>query len=95
VWLSIFFEQGTKSMGLMGGSLSAAMHVMVCRMSDAHENSPWICHICDFKSATTESRTCSVCYRVTCPAHLQRVSTFNKERSLYELQDVCVSCVIH
>jgi len=67
---------------------------MIGSMDVTPERSPWICHICDFTSETTKSRTCERCYRVTCPAHLQKVSVYNEQTGLYVLEDVCVACRI-
>ena len=55
------------------------------------QHSPWLCHICDATS-TTESQTCSVCYKVACSAHLRKISIFNKESGIYEIRPVCVMC---
>jgi hypothetical protein len=54
----------------------------------------WICHVCDFTSSSTESRACSVCYKVTCALHLQTVSSFNSESGLFELQPICALCAM-
>ena len=61
-------------------------------MSIAESGSPWICHVCDFKSTGTESRACSVCYKTTCATHLKKVPTYNPESGLFEIQPVCVFC---
>jgi len=60
--------------------------------SNEFEASPWICHVCDYKSSSTESRVCSVCFRTTCPLHLQRVSVYDRDSGLYVLADVCIAC---
>ncbi len=62
-------------------------------MTNDIESTPWICHVCDYRSSTTESVACSVCYKTTCTAHLQHKSAFNAESGLYELQPVCIYCV--
>jgi hypothetical protein len=54
----------------------------------------WICHICDFTSSSTESRACSICYKIACSLHLKTVTEFNAESGLYELLPVCVVCAM-
>lgn len=56
------------------------------------ERSPWICHVCDFKSAATEGKVCSLCYRTTCALHLRPASVYNQQNGLYETAEVCISC---
>jgi hypothetical protein len=56
------------------------------------EKSPWLCHICDFKSDATASRTCAICYRTTCALHLRPASIYNAGNGLYETAEVCISC---
>lgn len=56
------------------------------------ERSPWICHVCNFKSEVSEGKVCSLCYRTTCPLHLRPASVYNKENGLYETAEVCISC---
>lgn len=56
------------------------------------ERSPWMCHICDFKSAKTESKVCDLCYRVTCELHLRAASVYNPNNRLYETARVCIEC---
>jgi len=56
------------------------------------ERSPWICHICNFRSDNTESKICDLCYRVTCPLHLRPASILNDKNGLYETAAVCISC---
>ena len=56
------------------------------------ERSPWICHVCNFKSDSTESKVCDLCYRVTCPLHLRPASIYNEKNGLYETAAVCISC---
>ncbi|MDH3997684.1 MAG: hypothetical protein OET90_02490 [Desulfuromonadales bacterium] len=56
------------------------------------ERSPWICHICDYKSENTESETCDLCYRVTCSLHLRKASIYDKQSGLYVTADVCIDC---
>lgn len=58
------------------------------------EHSPWICHVCDYRSSATESTACSVCYKTTCAAHLKHVTTFNAASGLFELQPVCIYCAL-
>ena len=60
--------------------------------SDDMERSPWICHICDYKSDETESQSCDLCYRVTCSLHLRPASILNPKNGLYETAGVCISC---
>jgi hypothetical protein len=55
--------------------------------------SPWICHVCDYKSQTGEGVACSVCYKTTCALHLKHVSSYNPASELYELQPVCILCI--
>lgn len=62
--------------------------------SNDMERSLWVCHICDFKSAETESRACDLCYRVTCSLHLRPASILNKENGLYETAAVCIACAV-
>ncbi len=61
-------------------------------MNNGPERSPWICHICDYKSSSEDSRTCELCYRVTCAQHLLRMSRYNQESGLYQMADVCLDC---
>ena len=61
-------------------------------MSEGPEHSPWICHICDYKSTQGESKTCDACYRVTCGQHLVRMTRYNRDSGLYEMADVCLDC---
>ncbi len=56
------------------------------------ERSPWICHVCDFKSAATESQVCDLCFRVTCDRHLRPASIYNEDNGLYETARVCIEC---
>ena len=65
----------------------------MCASSEM-ERSPWICHVCDFKSDTTESKACDLCYRVTCSLHLRPASIYNKKNGLYETAAVCLTCAI-
>lgn len=60
-------------------------------MDECGERSPWICHICDH-TGRGGAQSCSLCYMVTCPAHLQIKAIYNSENGLYELQPVCLSC---
>jgi hypothetical protein len=55
----------------------------------------WICHICDFTSSSSESRACSLCYKVACSMHLKNVTKFNAESGLFELQPICALCALH
>lgn len=64
-------------------------------MNGEPQKSPWICHICDYKSSSSASRTCSLCYRVACTTHLQKVSRYDEESGLYQLIEVCVACAAH
>ena len=56
------------------------------------EKSPWICHVCDYTSKTEESKTCSLCFRVTCSLHLQKVQVYNEQSGLYEPAEICIYC---
>ncbi len=56
--------------------------------------SPWICHVCNYKSDEEESQTCDLCYRVTCSLHLRPASLYNPNNGLYETAAVCLSCAI-
>jgi len=56
------------------------------------ERSPWMCHICDYKSAETESQACELCFRVTCPLHLRPASIYNTDNGLYVTAMVCIAC---
>ncbi len=60
--------------------------------SDEMERSPWVCHICDYKSDDTESKACDLCYRVTCSLHLRPASIYNGKNGLYETAAVCIAC---
>jgi len=62
-------------------------------MSGAAGNSHWLCHVCG-KSSRGVGVVCEVCFRTTCPAHLQRSSIYNKESGLYEFTSVCVECAL-
>ncbi len=62
-------------------------------MTDDNERVPWMCHVCDYRSSSTASVACSVCYKTTCAVHLKHVQVFNAESGLYELQPVCIHCV--
>ena len=55
-------------------------------------NGPWLCHVCNYTSSSTESTACSVCYKTTCSAHLKHVPTFHADSGLYVLQPVCICC---
>jgi len=61
-------------------------------MTESGENTPWMCHICDYKSTGGESTACSVCYKTTCMQHLKHVSVYNSESGLYELRPICLYC---
>jgi hypothetical protein len=63
-----------------------------CSAESEMEKSPWICHVCDFKSADTESQACDLCFRVTCELHLRPASVYNKDNGLYETARVCIVC---
>jgi len=58
------------------------------------QNSPWICHICDYRAPSGPSRVCSICYQTTCPSHLKTVPHYNPESKLYELRQVCLQCAL-
>jgi len=55
-------------------------------------NSPWICHVCETRSTFGEGQACAVCFKITCPAHMQVRSIYNPESRLYELQPICLFC---
>lgn len=61
-------------------------------MSEKPENSPWLCHVCDYKSRGEGSTACSVCFKTTCSTHLKLSTVFNAETGLYEIQPICVLC---
>ncbi len=61
-------------------------------MMDESGRSPWLCHVCNYTSSTTESIACSLCYKTTCSVHLKHVTAYNAESGLYELQPVCIHC---
>jgi hypothetical protein len=65
-----------------------------CSSDNEMERSPWICHICDFKSSDTESKACDLCYRVACSLHLRPASIYNEKNGLYETASVCVACAV-
>ncbi|MGD9018937.1 MAG: hypothetical protein PVF84_01730 [Desulfuromonadales bacterium] len=56
------------------------------------EKSPWMCHVCDYKSTDTESQACDLCFRVTCELHLRPASVYNEDNGLYETARVCLVC---
>jgi hypothetical protein len=58
---------------------------------DHPEHCPWICHVCDATS-TSESTTCSMCYKTTCAAHLKRTLLRNGQSGLYEIAPACAYC---
>lgn len=60
--------------------------------SNEMERAPWICHVCDYKSAETESKVCALCYRTTCALHLRSASIYNEKNGLYETAEVCIYC---
>jgi hypothetical protein len=58
------------------------------------ERSPWICHVCSYKSSDTASKACDLCYRVTCSLHLRPASIYNPNNGLFETAAVCFDCAI-
>ncbi len=58
----------------------------------AEEKSPWMCHICDYRSTIGEGLVCSECYKITCRNHITTTSVLNRESGLYELKLICVEC---
>ncbi|WP_029916530.1 hypothetical protein [Pelobacter seleniigenes] len=58
----------------------------------AEEKSPWMCHICDYRSTIGEGLVCSECYKITCRNHITTTSVLNRENGLYELKLICVEC---
>ncbi len=58
----------------------------------SEESSPWMCHICDYRSTIGEGLVCSECYKITCREHITTTSVYNPDSGLYELQLVCVEC---
>lgn len=61
-------------------------------MSDEYEVSPWMCHICNKTSSTTESRACERCYKIACEHHMHTKAFLNRESGLWELKQVCTLC---
>lgn len=61
---------------------------------DDMERSPWLCHVCGFRSDATESRVCSLCFRTTCALHLRPASVYNQQNGLYETAEVCIDCAV-
>lgn len=59
-------------------------------MSD--EKSPWICHVCGYRSNFGEGHVCSECYRITCKDHITRITVLNQETNLYEIRPLCIAC---
>ncbi len=58
----------------------------------AAEKSPWMCHICDYRSTLGEGHVCSECYKITCNEHITTATVLNQESGLYEIRLVCVEC---
>ena len=65
---------------------------MMCR--DNPEKSPWMCHVCDYTSDSTEPIACALCYKIACSSHIVHKTVLNEESGLYELQPICVDCSI-
>lgn len=61
-------------------------------VDESAEKSPWICHVCDRRETNGEGQACALCYKITCPQHLQTQPIFNPQSGLYELQPVCICC---
>lgn len=58
----------------------------------SEEKSPWLCHICDYRSTVGEGPVCAECYKVTCRPHLTVATVLNNDSGLYELQQICLEC---
>lgn len=56
------------------------------------DKSPWMCHVCDYRSTVGEGLVCSRCYKITCAQHITTSSVLNEQSGLYELQPICVAC---
>lgn len=61
-------------------------------MSEDDLSSPWICHVCGYRSQSGEGIACEECYKITCSKHLTVASCYNQQSGLYELRQVCVEC---
>lgn len=56
------------------------------------ERSPWMCHICDYRSIVGEGLVCSECYKISCRDHITTTTGLNQDSGLYEIKLVCVEC---
>jgi len=61
-------------------------------MSADYEKSPWICHVCGYRSTRGEGIACEQCYKIACRKHLTIATIRNEETGLYELKQICVEC---
>jgi hypothetical protein len=59
-------------------------------MSD--EQSPWMCHVCDYCSTIGEGLVCSECYKLACRDHMTTATVLNQQTGLYEIRQICVEC---
>lgn len=58
----------------------------------SEESSPWLCHICDYRSNISEGLTCAECYKICCRQHVTVATVLNPQSGLYELQQICIEC---
>ena len=58
----------------------------------SHEGSPWMCHVCDYRSTVGEGLVCSECYKITCTEHMTTTTRYDEASGLYQLVQVCVAC---
>ena len=58
----------------------------------SEEKSPWMCHICDYRSTVGEGIVCSECYKITCSNHITTATVRNEGSGLYELRMICIEC---
>ncbi len=56
------------------------------------EQSPWLCHICDLTSTSSDAVTCSECYKQTCRSHMVTATIHNPDNGLYQLVLICSYC---
>lgn len=56
------------------------------------EQSPWLCHICDRTSTSSDAVTCSECYKLTCRTHMTIATIHNPDNGLYQLVLICAHC---
>jgi len=58
----------------------------------SEEKSPWMCHVCDYRSTIGEGITCDECFMLTCNEHITTATVLNEASGLYELKKICVEC---